>query len=237
MTPFIFSDVDAGQRKAWLYQDEAKHCMKVMRKRLGEEVIGIDGSGHMYRARIAEITKKAIELILMDSEENWGEKAQQINLLVSPLHKADRFEWLVEKAVELGVTSILPYIGQHTVKTGLRVERLERIAMAALKQSLRSRLPEIHEPEPFSEVIESLEAPVKLIAHGPTGQDFHHFHSVISSAPSIDLLIGPEGDFGDAELELAHAKGFQTVGLGQNRLRSETAAIHLLGLVKSSMGY
>lgn len=237
MTPFIFSNINADQSRAWLFGDEAKHCMKVMRKRQGEEVIGIDGKGSMYRARILELGKRSIELSVMEVIPNWGEKPQSIRLLVSPLHKVDRFEWLVEKAVELGATAVTPYLGKHTVKTGIRLDRLQRIALAALKQSLRSRLPVITEPVPLPEALEACDGEVRLVAHGPTGKPFKELFSNIAKAGTIDLLLGPEGDFGDGELELATAAGFVPIELGANRLRSETAAIHLLGLVKSAMAY
>ena len=235
MTPFFFSDISGN--RVTLYDEEAKHCVKVMRKREGEDVIGIDGKGNMYRAQIEELGKRKAFLRILSQEKDWGEKPQQITLLVSPLHKVDRFEWLVEKSVELGVNQIIPYIGTHTVKTGVRVDRLERICMAALKQCLRSRLPVIHEPVGFEEAIEMAESEVKLLGHGPSGKVFSGFQAEISQSDSLAILIGPEGDFDDRELAIAIEAGYHAVSLGSNRLRSETAAIHLLGLAKQAMGY
>ena len=235
MTPFFFSDISGN--RVTLYDEEAKHCVKVMRKREGEDVIGIDGKGNMYVAQIEELGKRKAFLRIISQEKDWGEKPQQISLLVSPLHKVDRFEWLAEKAVELGVNQIIPYIGTHTVKTGVRVDRLERICMAALKQCLRSRLPEIHEPMGLEEAIEIAEADIKLMGHGPSGKVFSGLQSEIGKSNSVAILIGPEGDFDDRELAIAKEAGFHSVSLGNNRLRSETAAIHLLGLVKQTMGY
>lgn len=208
-----------------------------MRKREGEDVIGIDGRGNMYRARIKGLGKRRVDLEIFDRVENWGEKPQQITLMVSPLHKVDRFEWLIEKSVELGITRILPYLGKHTVKTGIRIDRLERISIAALKQCLRSRLPVIEPLIPFPEALESVDSEVNLIAHSIGGQPFKQFEEQVSPANSITLLIGPEGDFDQQELDLAMDKGFEVVSLGENRLRSETAAIHLLSLVKNAMSY
>lgn len=235
MTPFYFSEIKGSH--AYLYGDEAKHCLKVMRKRTGEAVLGIDGKGTMYQAYIVSKGKSSVELEIIGRESEWGEKKQRIQLLVSPLHKPDRFEWLVEKSVELGVNEILPFLGKHTVKTGLRVDRLERIALAALKQSLRSRLPVIHSPAPLEEVLSMKLAKKRLVAHGPSGRPFAEQLSGLAELDEICLLVGPEGDFDSAELEMATDKGFEAVGLGNNRLRSETAAIHLLGLVKLGMGY
>ncbi len=235
MTPFFFSDIQDNQVS--LHDEEAKHCVKVMRKREGEDVIGIDGKGNMYRARIKALGKRRVDLTIFEKVENWGEKSQEITLMVSPLHKVDRFEWLIEKSVELGVTRIIPYIGTHTVKTGIRSDRLERICIAALKQCLRSRLPVLETPVNLSDALKSVDSEVSILAHGPTGNAFRNFENAVSAANSITILIGPEGDFDQSEIEEAISGGFQTVNLGENRLRSETAAIHLLSLVKNAMGY
>lgn len=235
MTPFFFTDIQGD--KTSLYDEEAKHCVKVMRKREGEDLIGIDGKGNMYRARISHLGKRRVDLDILSKEENWGEKDQQITLLVSPLHKVDRFEWLIEKSVELGVNHIIPYLGMHTVKTTIRPERLERITIAALKQCLRSRLPLISPLLPFPEAMELVKAEVKLMGHGPSGAPLENHQTQLKSSQSVALLIGPEGDFADSELNLALSQEFQPVSLGSNRLRSETASIHLIGLVKNYMGY
>lgn len=235
MTPFFFSDIQGNS--IFLHDEEAKHCVKVVRKKEGEDVIGIDGKGNMYRARIKNLHNRRVELTVFEKVENWGEKPQEITLMVSPLHKVDRFEWLVEKSVELGVTRLIPYIGTHTVKTGIRIDRLQRICIAALKQCLRSRLPKIETPVTFSKGLESVNSEVCILAHGPTGKAFNNFESLVSGANSITILVGPEGDFDQNEIEEAMAIGFQNINLGANRLRSETAAIHLLSLVKNTMAY
>ena len=94
MTPFFFAQVKGN--KTSLFDDEAKHCLKVMRKREGEDVIGIDGRGNMYVARIEGLGKRQVDLTILSKEENWGEKPEEISLLISPLHKTDRFEWLMD---------------------------------------------------------------------------------------------------------------------------------------------
>ena len=134
MTPFYIHKIEGNQ--AWLDGKEARHCTKVMRKKAGDTIIAIDGKGFMHVSRIKTMGKNALELEILESHENWGEKSQRVVLCISPLHKVDRLEWLIEKGVELGVTDFILYIGKHTVKTGFRLDRLERIMAAALKQSL-----------------------------------------------------------------------------------------------------
>jgi 16S rRNA (uracil1498-N3)-methyltransferase len=236
MTPFFFSN--ATENEAFLEGEEARHCLKVMRNKTGDRVLGIDGKGWMYLGKILEISKKGVRLEILEREENWGEKPAQIYLLVSPLHKADRFEWLVEKATELGVTHVVPYLAKHTVKTGLRLDRLERIMESAVKQCLRSRTPTISEPVMLEEALQELpQGGIRLIAHAPTGVPMSSLEMGWDQAGTVVLLLGPEGDFAEDELDMCSAAGFSPVSLGNNRLRSETAAIHLMGLVKDRIGY
>jgi 16S rRNA (uracil1498-N3)-methyltransferase len=235
MTPFYIAKV-AGET-AYLLGEEAHHSIKVLRKKAGDEIIGIDGHGRMLLCKVKSLGKDLVEMQVIEKQEEWGEHAFQIHLLISPLHKPDRFEWLVEKAVELGVTDIVPYIGKHTVKTGLRIDRMERIMVAAMKQSMRSRLPRLHEPAHLSEAIAASKADWQLVAHADLGQPISTHISAMEGAASACILIGPEGDFAAEELDEALQSGFLPVSLGQNRLRSETAAIHLLGLVKNIFGY
>lgn len=217
--------------------EEARHCLKVMRHRPGERVIGVDGKGMMLSCLILETHKDAVTLEILEREAEWGEKPLQVWLAVSLLHKPDRFEWLLEKAVELGVNKIVPYVGKHTVKTGMRLDRMERILLAALKQCMRSRMPEILDAQPLAQALRAMPADLRLMAH-IEGQALEEgFAAQVRQAGSVALLIGPEGDFAPEELEAAAAAGYQHVRMGQNRLRSETAAIHMLSVVKHLAGY
>lgn len=235
MTPFYIGKVEG--EAAWLFGEEAQHCVKVMRMKPGDRVVGVDGAGHMLVGVIEGISRDVVTMRVVERHAAWGEKPQAVVLLVSPLHKPDRLEWLVEKAVELGVTAIVPYVGKHTVKTGLRIDRLERIMVAALKQSMRSQLPRIHEPVPFKAALTMLPEGPRLIGHAELGKPIDTYRPDFHAAAAASLLIGPEGDFAEEEVAAALAAGFKPVSLGTNRLRSETAAIHLLGLVKNLFGY
>jgi 16S rRNA (uracil1498-N3)-methyltransferase len=235
MTPFYIERVVSDL--AYLGGEEAHHSTKVLRKKPGDELVGVDGAGTMLVCKVSALGKDSVELQIIERHPGWGEKQQRIFLLVSPLHKPDRFEWLVEKSVELGVTDIMPYVGRHTVKTGLRIDRLERIMIAALKQCLRSKLPTIHPPQSFVSALKTTRADIQLIAHSDLGMQIPDLPLDWKAAYSAAIAIGPEGDFVQEELDEAIKRGFQVVSLGQNRLRSETATIHLLGIVKHSMGY
>lgn len=235
MTPFFFSEI--SENTGILTEEEARHCVKVLRLRRGDQVLGIDGRGKMYVGIIEELGKQRVEVRFHETHENWGEHPYRIAVWVSPLHKADRFEWLVEKCVELGATSFHPYVSKRTVKTGLRVGRLERIATSALKQCLRSRLPEIHEPVEFAEIPELATGDLKLFGWMEATEPLTELQKKIEGAKSLDLLIGPEGGFSEEEAAAAKAAGFLPISLGNNRLRTETAAIHTLSMVKTFKNY
>jgi 16S rRNA (uracil1498-N3)-methyltransferase len=230
MTPFYIEEIKGN--RGYLHGEEARHCLKVMRKKVGDEIIAIDGHGYMYVCRFAEASKDKVALDILTRHADWGEKSQRVTLLISPLHKPDRFEWLIEKAVELGATDIIPYVGTHTVKTGVRVDRMERICVAALKQCMRSRLPALHAPTDFEAALKLAQGSVKLIGHAEHGLPIGQLSIDWQTVDSIAILIGPEGDFSHEEVTHAIENGYKPVLLGNNRLRSETAAIHLLGIAK-----
>lgn len=225
------------ENKGWLYGDEARHAIRVLRKKPGDRIYGIDGEGGYYESRVEALGKDQVELALLRKEENYGEHNWEIEVAISPLRLTDRFEWLVEKAVELGADSVVPVLCTHTVKPSLKQGRLERIMKAALKQCKRSRLPKLHEPIPISEWLEEREEALRLIATCESSEPLAGFKDSIIQAQKIRILIGPEGDFSSGEVEQALEAGFRVVSLGENRLRSESAAVYLLSVIKFLKGW
>ena len=132
---------------ARLEGEEARHCVKVLRKKRNDDVLGIDGKGNQYLGRITDMGKGWVELILVEKNTGFGEHPYHIEVALSPLRLPDRFEWFLEKGVELGCTHISHVITTHTVKPNLRMARLERIMIAALKQCMRSQLPHLADPQ------------------------------------------------------------------------------------------
>lgn len=219
-----------GADRARLDADEAKHCLKVLRHRPGDEIHGIDGEGTYFRARITGTAGQEALLEIVEAVEGWGEHGQRVVLGISPLHARDRFEWAMEKAVELGVTDIFPLECARTSRQNLRYDRLNGILLSALKQCKRSALPVLHPLAPVAEVVAQLQAiPVRMLAWcergTPVGQ------SLVPAQDSA-LLIGPEGDFTPQEALAAEQAGFSLVSLGETRLRTETAAIYGLSAMK-----
>ena len=213
---------------------ESKHCTKVLRKKAGDKIHITDGKGFLYEAVITladpaecrfEIQQKKTETI----------KSYSIHIAISPTKHPDRLEWFVEKAVELGVDRITIMNCEHTEQSHYKLERLEKIAISAMKQSLRVTLPNIEGPKDFKMVIDDPYAALKFIAHIDASNP-DHLKNIARPHSEYLILIGPEGDFSPDELRLAAAKKFKKVNLGSNRLRTETAglaACNILNLVNT----
>lgn len=217
-----------------IIDDEAKHLGKVLRKQSGSEIFVTDGEGNLYRTRISGITKEIINCDILEKFTLLNEPKKKITLYQSLLKKPDRFEFVIEKSVELGVSGLQPVITENVInKSTEKAERWQLIAMAAMKQSQRCVLPKVHKPVTFQEALKSAEHTTKLIA------DEREFESGITiekisslaSEESIGIFIGPEGGFALKEVDEAVSAGFQIVNLGPRKYRSETAAILLTGLL------
>jgi 16S rRNA (uracil1498-N3)-methyltransferase len=208
--------------------DELKHLASVMRLRVGDSLRVVDGEGNSYGATIASITRNAALCTITGHDVRTHEAAHRLILGVGLLKNPARFDFLVEKSVELGTYAIVPLITERTVARHPRQEkkndRWSRIALAAMKQSGRSCLPAILPPATFEEFI--ADAPPDSFRYLP------HEKAPLTSPltppageGTIVLAIGPEGGFSDGETLRAEGKGFQVVSLGTRRLRTETAAI------------
>ena len=214
--------------------DESRHVVKVLRKKKGDRIKITDGKGSFYEASITDpdshqcifnINKKLAEPL----------KTFKIHIGISPTKNADRIEWFVEKAVELGVDEITLIECEHTERQHLKIERLEKMAISAMKQSLKASLPVINPAVNFRNVILSSHTSEKYIAY-VDNENPSHLKNLVKPGSSYLVLIGPEGDFSEEELILAEARGFKKVSLGTARLRTETAglaACHILNLANT----
>ena len=224
---------------AILHAEETRHCVKVLRHREGDEIFATEGDGNMYKAKIISFDKNGCQLKIIETYKNFGEHAYRISLAVSPLRLKDRFEWMMEKAVELGVTDVIPLRCQRTdtYKAKFKQNRIETILMTALKQSKRCRLPVLHELTDFESWIKQEHPGLNLMGWCETDAPLQDHSPQIKETDQINLLIGPEGDFTDDEVKMAQKAGFLPISLGENRLRTETAAIFGLSIIKFLKGY
>jgi 16S rRNA (uracil1498-N3)-methyltransferase len=217
-----------------LDRDESRHAVKVLRKRNGDVIRLTDGRGLFYEGIItdADPHQCAFEIHSSVSE---SKKDFTIHIAISPTKNSDRIEWFVEKAVELGIDEITLLLCDHTERQHLKIDRLRKNAVSAMKQSLKARLPIIHPTRTFKDFVTSASADRKYIAHVDE-KNQTSLYQVVDAGLSYLVLIGPEGDFSADELMLADNCGFTRVSLGSSRLRTETAglaACHILNLANT----
>ncbi len=227
--------------QASLQAEEARHCVKVLRHQVGDEIMVMDGCGMAYRAEISAMEKMAVNLRLLEAFPEYGEAPVRMTLVFSPLRLKDRLEWLVEKAVELGVSRLIPVHCHHTdkYKSSIKKERLETLILTATKQCLRSRIPVLEDTMSWGRLMKSglPEQGLAYLAQAEGEKALSSFAKDIQAATEMCLAIGPEGDFSSIEIEEAMAGGWQRVHLGTQRLRSETAAMFGLSVFKMIKGF
>lgn len=229
MIQFYSSDIAATHS---LHDTEAAHCLRVLRMREGDKIVAIDGHGRRYSCVIIGTARHEVQLEIEDVVElpkHWG---CRITLAVAPTKNIDRMEWLVEKAVEIGVDSIQLICCARSERKVVKRDRLEKIAVSAMKQSLKATLPEIGEMTDFNEFVNKVPSgDIKLM--GYCSDLLPRLEMVREYRPGHDvtILIGPEGDFSPEEVLLAMEKGFVPVTMGESRLRTETAALYSLEAV------
>ena len=204
-----------------LSSDESKHCVKVLRKQEGDLIHLIDGKGSFYEVRISLVSQKKV---LFEIIKKWKDKplTYSLHIAIAPTKNNDRFEWFLEKATEIGIDEITPIICAHSERKVIKHERMEKIILSATKQSLKAHLPILNPAISFKEFLSKKHTLDCFIAHCEE-QDKTTLQSIVTKNSLI--LIGPEGDFSSKEIDLALAKGFKPVSLGDSRLRTETAGI------------
>lgn len=218
----LFYQPELAAGTTWLAEDESRHCVKVLRKREGETITVTDGLGFFYECTITKAHAHKCEFVVA-SKTAEEKRDFRIHIAIAPTKNADRMEWFVEKATEFGIDEITLLDCNHSERSFLKTERLQKVAVSAMKQSQKATLPTIHELLPFSEIIEKACAQ-KFIAYVDHSNP-QHLLTLAEKSKHYLILIGPEGDFSANELSLALSKGFTKVSLGRSRLRTETAGI------------
>lgn len=212
------------QELSALTDDEAFHAAKVLRLREGADIRVTDGAGSWFEAVVQKTDPKHVAVRIL-RQELVPPRPYSIELLVAPTKNLDRMEWLVEKAVEMGVDKCSFIYTARSERRVMKMERIQKIAISAMKQSLQAYLPILTEIEDLKKYLTCLEAPQRFVAHLPESRTPPHLFRVAKPQQNYAVLIGPEGDFTNDELEIALANHFEMVTLGNNRLRTETAAL------------
>jgi 16S rRNA (uracil1498-N3)-methyltransferase len=220
----LFYTPDIGSNGYMLNEQESKHAIRVLRLAIGNEVQLIDGKGGFYTAVIRDAHPKRCLLEVTETIKEFEKADVQLHMAVAPTKNNDRFEWFLEKATEMGIGTITPILCDHSERKVVKAERLEKILVSAMKQSVRAYLPELNKLKSVQDFVPLNFNGQKFIAHCEDGEK-----PLLKTAyqPGEDalILIGPEGDFSPSEIELAIKHGFQPISLGKSRLRTETAAL------------
>lgn len=218
-----------------LSPEESKHCIRVLRKKIGDVIHVIDGVGNSYTAEIVETNPQRCVARVLSRQGLTSHKSYRLHIAISPTKNPDRIEWLIEKGTELGVDEFSFVICKRTEKTGVKLDRFRKIAESAVKQSMQGVIPKLHEPIKFSEL---LKAPAdsnlsRYIAHCADGKKTSL--KELAKKQNVLTLIGPEGDFTDDEIALAQLNGFEALSLGKTRLRTETAGLLVAAAMNANL--
>ncbi len=220
--PFFYQPEIISASSIILTEETSKHCVQVLRMKEGERLQLTDGKGNAYTAAITKSDKRHCT-VTVESAIFLPQPIKQISIGISLLKNANRFEWFLEKATEIGIAEIIPLLCSRTERQHFRFDRMQSIIVAAMLQSQQVWLPNLHQPTPLQSVIQAATQPQKLIAHCEEGNKATLLG--LNIVNGTQLLIGPEGDFTLPEIEMALQHQYQPVSLGNTRLRTETAGI------------
>lgn len=215
-------EVDKAKQRLTLIDDEAQHCAKVLRSREGDSIYATDGEGILYTATLVSVNKLKCIAEITEIHKTPLPK-YQLTIAICPTKKQSRIEWFVEKAVEIGVARIIMMHTKRTEKPRIKVERLNKIIISAMKQSKNLYKPELIMNTSYEQVITLPSYGTKYIAH--CEDPSQHLSRLCKPHTDCIVAIGPEGDFTGPEIQQAHELGWQEVNLGASRLRTETAGV------------
>lgn len=208
-----------------LPESDSQHCVRVLRMKEGDTLEVIDGKGHRYTCRLIEAHAKRAHVEIIEKQDVPLSWQNNITIAVAPTKHLDRMEWMVEKLTEIGVNRIIPLLCRYSERKELKIERLEKIAISAMKQSLKTVLPIIDVMTPIKDVITKQMYDQRFIAYCDTSIPRKLLSAEYRANKDTLILIGPEGDFSTEEINMALNSGYNPISLGDNRLRTETAAI------------
>lgn len=225
MIRFYSPDIETDSS---LPEVESGHCCRVLRMRAGDEIEVVDGRGNLFRCLITDPNPRKTLVEIVAKEELSRHWSPRITLAVAPTKNMDRMEWLVEKAVEIGVDRIVFVICRNSVRKVVKRDRIEKIMVSAMKQSLKAKLPELVEMTGFADFVAADDSLHKFVGYCSDEIEKKEFVKAYNGEGDVTILIGPEGDFSRDEIEAAFAAGFRPVTFGDTRLRTETAALFAL---------
>ncbi len=207
-----------------LNEEESWHTAKVLRSKAGDTLHLTDGTGNFYEAELTKVHPKACEVLIKKTIHDSFKRPWNLHVAIAPTKNIERFEWFLEKSTEIGIEEITPLICEHSERDTIKLPRLEKVIISAMKQSLKAYLPKLNLSQKFKDLIQMQFPGQKFIAYCETGNG-NNLHELYKNTSDVVILIGPEGDFSPTEVEMAKIHGFVPVSLGRSRLRTETAGV------------
>jgi len=226
---FYTPDID---QKLELPSEEATHAIRVLRLQIGDKITLTDGKGYFYDAEISMADNKHCLLNILEKREQPRLWQGHLHIALAPTKNMDRNEWFAEKATEIGIDEITFLNCRYSERKVIKTDRIEKILVSAIKQSLKARMPQLHELTDFARFVQQPFQGQRFIAHCYPGEK-PLLKNIIKPGEDAVVMIGPEGDFSEEEVRLAQQNGFQAISLGPSRLRTETAAlaaVHIMNL-------
>ncbi len=220
----LFYTPDIIGNEYTLPEEESKHCIKVLRLEVGDEIFLIDGKGGFYQCEIIQAQLKRCEVRCIQKTENYGKRDYRLHIAIAPTKNIERIEWFLEKCTEIGIDEITPLLCNHSERKVIKEDRLEKVIISAMKQSLKAYLPKLNPLTEFPYFVKNNPSSLKCIAHCDEGNK-KSLQEIYHPGQDITILIGPEGDFSENEIKLAQDNNFIPITLGESRLRTETAGI------------
>lgn len=220
----IFYTPDITTNTYNLSEDESKHCIKVLRLQKGSTLHLVDGRGGFYDAIVEDPHPKRTSLKVVKAQYGYGKRNHYLHIAVAPTKNIERFEWFLEKATEIGIDEITPLICERSERKDLKMDRLYKVITSAVKQSIKAYHPKLNEPRGFKDLIGITSVAHKYLAHCINSEKFTLKDRIALHSDYL-VIIGPEGDFSQSEVDAALAANFVPIELGTSRLRTETAAL------------
>lgn len=225
---WFYTDHIEGQL-IYLNDEEARHCGKVLRKQMGDTIQAFDGKGNLHTATIQQISKQHVQAQITETQHT-PPSPYRIHLAIAPTKNISRLEWCIEKGCELGISSITPLLCRRSERKVIKPERLQKIILSAIKQSQKTHLPSLQDLCTVKEYLKQPFSGSQHICHCAYDTN-PHLAKTYQASSDVHIMIGPEGDFHEDEIQAALASGFQDTGLGTERLRTETAGVYAISII------
>jgi len=224
MQLFYNPSIDKNTNEITFDKIESRHVVKVLRKKEGDYIYLTNGKGDLFNCKINVANDKKCLINVINIEHKKQQRKYYLHLAIAPTKNNDRLEWFLEKATEIGIDEITPIICDNSERKFIKPERLKKIIISAMKQSLKFYLPKLNEVVTLSEFLKQNQTQGKYIAHCVENEK-QLMKDILQPKESYTILIGPEGDFSFSEIENSLQKGYTPITLGKARLRTETAAL------------